>query len=42
MKRFTDRLSDSEIADVIEFLKSTWEPEERSFQWFATWQETLQ
>jgi mono/diheme cytochrome c family protein len=24
MKGFTDRLSDSEIADVIEFLKSTW------------------
>jgi mono/diheme cytochrome c family protein len=40
MKGFTDRLSDTEIADVIEFLKSTWGPEERSFQWFTTWQET--
>ncbi len=42
MKGFADRLSDTEIADVIEFLKSTWGPEERSFQWFATWRETQQ
>jgi mono/diheme cytochrome c family protein len=42
MKGFTDRLTDSEIADVIEFLKSTWGPDGRSFQWFATWQETQQ
>lgn len=42
MKGFTDLLSDSEIADVVEFLKSTWGPEERSFQWFVTWQETQQ
>lgn len=42
MKGFADRLSASEIADVIEFLKSTWGPEERSFQWFVTWQETQQ
>jgi mono/diheme cytochrome c family protein len=42
MKGFTDRLSESEIADVIEFLKSTWGPKERYFQWSATWQETQQ
>ena len=40
MKGFADRLSDTEIADVIEFLKSNWGAEERSFQWFVTWQET--
>jgi mono/diheme cytochrome c family protein len=42
MKGFTDRLSESEIADVIEFLKSTWGPKERYFQWSATWQATQQ
>ena len=42
MKGFAGRLSDTEIADVIEFLKSTWGPDERSFQWFTTWQETQQ
>ena len=39
MEPFSDRLSSAEIADVIEFLKSTWGSEERSFQWFITWQE---
>ena len=38
MKGFTDWLSDSEIADVIEFLRSTWGPEDGSFQWSSTWQ----
>lgn len=40
MSGFASRLSDTEIADVIEFLKSKWGPEERTFQWFVTWQET--
>ena len=42
MKGFASQLSATEIADVIEFLKSTWGSEERSFQWSATWQETQQ
>jgi len=42
MSGFASRLSDTEIADVIEFLKSKWGPEERTFQWFVTWQETQQ
>jgi mono/diheme cytochrome c family protein len=39
MKGFAGRLSATEIANVIEFLKSSWGVEERSFQWFVTWQE---
>ena len=42
MKGFSDRLSDNEIGDVIEFLKSEWGPEERSFQWFTIWQKSQQ
>jgi mono/diheme cytochrome c family protein len=42
MKGFADHLSEAEIADVIEFLKSTWGPDEQSFQWFITWQESQQ
>ena len=42
MKGFSSRLSDTEIGDVIEFLKSAWGSEERSFQWFSTWQESQQ
>ena len=42
MKGFTDWLSDSEIADVIEFLRSTWGPEDGSFQWSSTWQASQQ
>ena len=42
MRGFRDRLSEGDILDVIEFLKSTWGSEERSFQWSVTWQETQQ
>ena len=42
MNGFAGELSDTGIRDVTVFVKSTWGPEERSFQWFATWQETEQ
>jgi mono/diheme cytochrome c family protein len=40
MNGFGGELTDDEIGDVVEFLKSYWGPEERSFQWFVTWQES--
>ena len=39
MPRFGDTLSDGEIESIIEFLKSSWGSEERSFQWQVTWSE---
>ena len=39
MPRFGNALTDDEIGAVFEFLKSTWGPEERAFQWQVTWTE---
>ena len=40
MPTFADQLSEEEIAAVLEFLKSSWGPDERGFQWQITWQES--
>ena len=40
MPTFADQLSEAEIAAVLEFLKSSWGPDERGFQWQITWQES--
>lgn len=40
MPTFGDRLSDDEIQSIIEYLKSSWGPEERAAQWQVTWQLT--
>lgn len=40
MPTFADRLSDQEMVAVLEFLKASWGPEERAFQWQITWQES--
>ena len=40
MPTFADQLSEEEIAAILEFLKSSWGPDERAFQWQITWQET--
>lgn len=39
MVGFGERLSESEIESVIEYLRSTWGTEQRDFQWLVTWQE---
>lgn len=39
MVGFADRLSETEIEAVVEYLKTTWGTEEREFQWLVTWQE---
>lgn len=39
MPTFGDRLSDEEILAIIEFLKSNWGEQERSFQWEVTQRE---
>ncbi len=40
MPTFGDQLTDAEIGAVIEYLKSSWGPDERAFQWQVTWQES--
>ena len=40
MVGFRDRLSESDVEAVLEYLKSTWGTEERQFQWVVTWQES--
>ena len=37
MPTFGEVLSDEEILDILEFLKSQWGPRERAFQWQVTW-----
>lgn len=39
MPAYGETLTDHEIASVVEFFKSTWGVEERSFQWQVTWSE---
>jgi hypothetical protein len=39
MPSFGGTLTDDEIIVVLEFIKSSWGPEERAFQWQITWQE---
>ena len=36
MPGFQDQLTQAEIAAVLEFLKSTWDREEREYQWWMT------
>mgnify|MGYP002622986641 CR=1 FL=1 len=36
MPTFGEKLSDEEILAIIEFLKSSWGPEERAYQWQVT------
>ncbi len=38
MPTFGSILSDAEILDVLEFIKSSWEEELRAVQWEITWQ----
>ncbi len=40
MPQFDGTLEDTEIAMILEYLKSTWGPDERQFQWQVTWQES--
>ena len=40
MPTFADQLSEEDISAVLEFLKSSWGPNERGFQWQVTWQES--
>ncbi len=40
MPTFGDKLTDSQIQSIIEYLKSSWEPDERAAQWQVTWQKT--
>jgi mono/diheme cytochrome c family protein len=40
MPTFGDKLTDAEIFSIIEYLKSNWDPEQRSAQWQVTWQES--
>lgn len=40
MPTFGDQLSEQEIVAVLEFLKASWGPDERAFQWQITWQES--
>ena len=39
MPAFGDRLSENEVASILEFLKASWGEQERSYQWQITWQE---
>jgi mono/diheme cytochrome c family protein len=39
MPTFTGILTDDGILSILEFLKSNWGDEERTFQWQATWRE---
>ncbi len=39
MPSFGGTLTDAEIVSVLEFIKSSWGPEERAFQWQITWRE---
>jgi mono/diheme cytochrome c family protein len=39
MPEFAGRLSEDEVRTIIEFLKSEWGEQERTYQWQITWQE---
>jgi mono/diheme cytochrome c family protein len=39
MPSFGGTLTDDEIITVLEFIKSSWGPEERAFQWQISWRE---
>lgn len=39
MPSFGGTLTDDEIVAVLEFIKSSWGPEERTLQWQITWRE---
>lgn len=39
MVGFSNQLTDDEITAIIEYLKTTWGPNESTFQWTVTWQE---
>jgi hypothetical protein len=39
MPTFSD-LSVEQVLFIVEYLKTSWGPEERAFQWQVTWQET--
>jgi mono/diheme cytochrome c family protein len=39
MPAFGDQLTGSDVLSILEFLKSTWGPQERSVQWQATLRE---
>jgi len=38
MPAFGDTLNDEEILAIVEYIKTWWGPQERAFQWQATWQ----
>lgn len=40
MPTFGDKLTDPEIRSIIEYLKSSWDADERAAQWQVTWQQT--
>lgn len=40
MPTYAGTLTDAQIMSIVEFLKSSWPPEERLFQWQMTWQES--
>lgn len=40
MPTYADILTDDEIVSIIEYLKSSWPTQERTFQWQVTWQES--
>ena len=39
MPSFGGTLTDDKIIAILEFIKSSWGPEERAFQWQITWRE---
>lgn len=40
MPTYGELLTAEEIVSIVEYLKSTWGPDERTFQWQVTWQES--
>jgi hypothetical protein len=40
MPEFAGRLSEDEVRAIIEFLKSEWGEQERTYQWQIAWQES--
>jgi mono/diheme cytochrome c family protein len=39
MPDFAGVLTEQEVRDILDYLKSSWGPEERAFQWRVTWQD---
>ncbi|MCL1599040.1 MAG: c-type cytochrome [Actinomycetia bacterium] len=39
MPAFGGKLTDREIASILDYFKSNWGPDEREFQWMVTWQD---